>query len=123
MGLIADALRANLHTLAQSDARHLRELDQELRRARPLPDSHPPEPFSARQDVKALLGQGSFQHQTVAVLKQLCRDHSIRGFSRLKKQGLCELLEKNGVVAPPRPLENFTKKELIVLVRTLLNQT
>ena len=121
MGLIADALRANLQTVAQSDARYLRELDQELSRARTLPEGQPPE-AATRETVKALLGRGSFQHQTVAVLKQLCRDHSIRGFSKLKKQSLCELLEKNGVVPPPRPLENFSKKELIDLVQSLLQQ-
>ena len=123
MGLIADALRANLQTIARSDARQLRELDRELSTAGSKPDSGPPEFLLAGADLKALLGKGSFQHQTVAVLKQLCRKHHIRGFSKLKKNGLCALLVKHGVEPPPRPLENFTKRELTVLVNKLLGQS
>ena len=79
MGLIADALRANLQTIARSDARQLRELDRELSTAGSKPDSGPPESLSAGADLKALLGKGSFQNQTVVVLKQLCRKHLVDG--------------------------------------------
>ena len=117
MGKIAEALRTNLRTIAQSDARTLRELDQQLIKAR---EAVAPAALSTAPDVKALLGKGSFQQQTVATLKGLCRKHNITGFSKLKKADLARLLEKQGIEAPPRPLESFSKKELVALVRQLL---
>ena len=44
MGKIAEALRANLKAVAASDARSLRELDQELRSPRAPPKPTPPPP-------------------------------------------------------------------------------
>ena len=120
MGKIAEALRANLQAVAQSDARALRELDQELKAATAAIGAPAPAALSGRADVKALLGQGSFQQQTVKTLKQLCRQHQIRGFSKLKKTELCKVLTEQGITPPPRPLERFSKPELIALVRQLL---
>ena len=119
MGRIADALRATLKTVAESDARALRDLDQELRRVsdavQPTSGSLP-----GQVDVKALLGEGSFHQQTVANLKRLCKTNGITGYSKLKKAELCQALEAKGVQAPPPPLESFSKKELIGLVRQLM---
>lgn len=120
MGKIAEALRANLQAVAQSDARALRELDQELKAATAAIAAPAPAALSGRADVKALLGQGSFEQQTVKTLKQLCRQHQIRGFSKLKKTELCKVLTEQGITPPPRPLERFSKKELIALVRQLI---
>ena len=120
MGKIAEALRANLQAVAQSDARALRELDQELKAATAAIAAPAPAALSGRADVKALLGQGSFEQQTVKTLKQLCKEHQIRGFSKLKKTELCKVLTEQGITPPPRPLERFSKKELIALVRQLL---
>ena len=44
MGKIAEALRANLQSIAQSDARSLRELDQELFNAKAAARSTPTYP-------------------------------------------------------------------------------
>ena len=120
MGKIAEALRANLKAVAQSDARALRELDQELKAATASIGAPTPAALRGRADVKALLGQGSFEQQTVKTLKQLCKEHQIRGYSKLKKPELCKALADQGIAPPPRPLERFTKKELIALVRQLL---
>lgn len=120
MGKIAEALRANLQAVAQSDARALRELDQELKAATAAIAAPAPAALSGRADVKALLGQGSFEQQTVKTLKQLCRQHQIPGFSKLKKSELCKALTEQGITPPPRPLESFSKTELIALVRQLL---
>ena len=120
MGKITEALRANLQAVAQSDARALRELDQELKAATASIAAPAPAPLSGRTDVKALLGQGSFEQQTVKTLKQLCKEHQIRGFSKLKKTELCKVLTEQGITPPPRPLESFRKEELIALVRQLL---
>ena len=120
MGKIAEALRANLQAVAQSDARALRELDQELKAGTAAIGAPAPAAPSGRTDVKALLGQGSFEQQTVKTLKQLCRQHRIRGFSKLKKPELCKVLTAQGITPPPRPLERFSKTELIALVRQLL---
>jgi hypothetical protein len=69
---------------------------------------------------KALLGKGSFLKQSVASLKRLCKEHGIKGYSKLQKDALAKVLEHHGVSPPPPPLESFTKKELIALVRQLL---
>lgn len=43
---------------------------------------------------------------TIANLKQLCRDNKIKGFSKLKKAQLIQLLNNNGVNIPePAPKE------------------
>ena len=118
MGKIAEALRANLQTIAQSDARSLRELDQELFNAKAAMRSTPQ--LQGRQQLKALLGKGSFQQQTVTTLRRLCKENGIRGTSKLRKAELAARLTAEGVSPPPRPLESFTKKELIALVRQLI---
>ena len=118
MGKIAEALRANLQTIAQSDARSLRELDQELFNAKAAVRSTPQ--LQGQQQLKALLGQGSFQQQTVTTLRRLCKENGIRGTSKLRKAELAARLTAEGVTPPPRPLESFTKKELIALVRQLI---
>ena len=119
MGQIAETLRNNLRSLAESDARSLRELDQELSALRTTHAASQPE-LPKRPDVKALLGSGSFQQQTVATLKRLCKENGIKGCSKLRKAELAARLTAEGVSPPPRPLESFRKKELIALVKQLL---
>ena len=121
MGKIAEALRANLQTIAQSDARSLRELDQELFNAKAAVQSTPQ--LQGREQLKALLGKGSFQQQTVATLKRICKENGISGYSKLRKAELAARLTAEGVSPPPRPLESFSKKELIALVNQLLEGT
>ena len=120
MGKIAEALRANLQTIAQSDARSLRELDQELFNAKAAVRSTPQ--LQGQQQLKALLGQGSFQQQTVTTLRRLCKENGISGTSKLRKAELAARLTAEGVSPPPRPLESFKKDELIALVKQLLQQ-
>ena len=119
MGKIAEALRSNLRSLAESDARNLRGLDQELRALR---DTHPSEQqvLPQRPEAKALLGGGTFQQQTVAALKRICKENGIKGVSKLRKAELAARLTAEGVSPPPRPIESFSKKELITLVKQLL---
>ncbi len=117
MGKIADALRSNLQELAQSDARSLRAIDQELKAAR---DAQPPAELKASIDAKALLGSGSFKKQSVDALKKLCKANGIKGYSKLKRPELTKLLTANGVTPPPPPLESFTKKELVAMLKKVL---
>jgi hypothetical protein len=63
---------------------------------------------------------GSFEQRTRATPKGLCKQHQIPGYSKLKKDDLARFLEQHGVEPPPRPLESFSKKEMIGLVRLLL---
>ena len=119
MGRLAEALRANLKSVAASDARALRELDQELRAATSgvVPsEAH----LTGQVDAKALLGKGSFKQQTVTTLRRICKENGIKGFSKLKKADLCQTLEAQGIQAPPPPLESFSKKELVAMLKTLL---
>ena len=80
MGKIADALRSNLQELAQSDARSLRAIDQELKAAR---EAQPPAELKASIDAKALLGSGNFESKVLLHLK-LCKANGIKGYSKLK---------------------------------------
>ena len=120
MGKLAEALRSNLKSIAQSDARTLRELDQELSAATAPVGSEKQAELTGLTEVKALLGNSSFDQQTVAVLKRLCRKHGLKGYSKLKKADLAVLLSTSGVEPPPRPLESFSKKELLSLLRQIL---
>ena len=119
MGRLAEALRANLKSVAASDARALRELDQELRAATSgvVPsEAH----LTGQVDAKALLGKGSFKQQTVTTLRRICKENGIKGFSKQKKAELCKTLEAQGIQAPPPPLESFSKKELVAMLKTFL---
>ena len=118
MGRIADALRENLRTIAQSDARSLRALDQELKAATAATCPAPALP--GRDAVLALIGKGTFQQQSVATLKALCRQHGIKGYSKWKKAELARVLAEHGVEPPPRPVESFSKTELVALVKQLM---
>ena len=122
MGQIAEALRANLKAVAESDARALRDLDRELNNASMQAGSAQPAALPGQANIKALLGSGSFSSQTVSTLKGLCKEHGIKGVSRLRKAELAERLEAEGVTPPPRPLESFSKKELVSMLRTLLGE-
>ena len=119
MGKIAEALRANLRSVAESDARALRAIDFELKAATAGLEAASA-PLSGRVDRKALLGKGTFKQQTVATLKRLCKENGIRGYSKLKKADLCQALNDQGVQAPPPPLDRFSKKELVAMLKTLL---
>ncbi|SBO42630.1 Rho termination factor N-terminal domain-containing protein [Cyanobium sp. NIES-981] len=119
MGRIADALRDNLRTIAQSDARSLRALDQELQQASAAAATSA---LPGTTEVEALLGRGSFTHQTLATLKALCKEHRIKGYSRMKKADLAKLLEHHGIEPPPRPVESLKKSELVALVKQLMAQ-
>ena len=116
MGKIAEALKANLQKVAQSDARSLRQIDQELAKASSLASQSS---ISGSPPLNQLLGKGSFEKQTVKTLKSLCKENGIGPYSKLNKSGLCKLLTSNGIVAPPPPLESLTKKELINIIKSL----
>lgn len=119
MGRLAEALRANLKSVAASDARALREMDQELKAA--TSGVVPAEAqLTGQVNAKALLGKGSFKQQTVTTLRRICKENGIKGFSKKKKAELCQTLEVQGIQAPPPPLESFTKKELVAMLKTLL---
>jgi len=117
---IADLLEATSRELAGTDARVYRRVGTHLQRtAQAIEDLNSP----ARDvggSALALLGRGSFQQQSVATLKGLCKQHGIKGYSKLKKPALAAVLEQHGVEPPPRPLERFSKQELIGLIRQLI---
>jgi hypothetical protein len=117
---IADLLEQTNRELAGSDARVYRRVADHLQRSgaafEALQDSQPAEPKAH----SALLGRGSFLKQSLTSLRALCRQHGIKGTSKLQKAALAKILEEHGVTPPPPPLESFTKKELIALVRQLL---
>ena len=119
MGRLAEALRANLKSVAESDARALREIDQELKAATSgvVPSEAQ---LSGQVDAKTLLGKGTFKQQTVTTLRRICKDNGIKGFSKLKKAELCKILEDQGIQAPTPPLESFSKKELVAMLKKVM---
>ena len=119
---IADLLEATNRELAGTDARVYRRVGTHLQRTQQAINELSAPATNASSSTVALLGRGSFQQQSVATLKSLCKTHGIKGYSKLKKPALAAVLEQHGVEPPPRPLESFSKKELIGLVRQLLNQ-
>ena len=117
---VADLLEATSRELAGTDARVYRRVGTHLQRtAQAIEELSGPATAPGGQAL-ALLGRGTFQQQSVATLKGLCKQHGIKGFSKYKKADLVRVLEQHGVEPPPRPLESFSKKELIGLVRQLL---
>ncbi|EAQ76433.1 MULTISPECIES: hypothetical protein [unclassified Synechococcus] len=119
---IADLLAQTNRQLSGTDARVYRRVADHLQRSSAaLQDLQDPQP-AGNQGPKALLGKGSFLQQPSASLKRLCKAHGIKGYSKLPKAALAQLLERHGVTPPPPPLESFTKKELIALVRQMLGE-
>ena len=120
--VIADLLEQSHRELAGTGARvYCRVADHLQRSSAALHDIQDPQ-ATRTQDPKALLGKGSFLQQPAASLKRLCKAHGIKGYSKLQKAALAQLLERHGVTPPTPPLESFTKKELIALVRQLLGE-
>jgi hypothetical protein len=117
---VADLLEATTRELAGTDARVYRRVGTHLQRtAQAIEELNCPASAPGGHGL-ALLGRGSFQQQSVATLKGLCKQHGIKGFSKYKKADLARVLEQHGVEPPPRPLESFSKKELVGLVRQLM---
>jgi hypothetical protein len=87
MGKIAEALRANLRELAQTDARLLRELDGVL------PSMAQLEPKFAGELTEGLESLG------VKELKALCKERGFKGYTGLNKAALIQQLR--GGEAPP----------------------
>ena len=123
MGQIAEALRANLKAVAESDARALRDIDMELKNATTQLETTQPSSLPGQLEIKALLGKGSFSQQTVITLRRLCKEHGLKGVSKLRKAQLALRLEEAGVVPPTPPLESFTKKELVAMLKTVLGRS
>ncbi len=117
---IADLLEATNRELASTDARVYRRVEAHLQRTHAAIEELATPASPATSTALALLGQGSFLQQSVAALKGLCKSHGITGTSKLKKAELARVLELHGVEPPPRPLESFSKQELIELVRQLI---
>ena len=119
---IADLLEQSHQELAGTDARVYRRVADHLQRSSAALHDLQDTQSAGTQDLKALLGKGSFLQQSAASLKRLCKAHGIKGYSKLQKASLAELLERHGVTTQAPPLESFTKKELIALVRQLLGE-
>ncbi len=130
-GSLADLFLVASQELAKSDARLYRSVDRHLRRTRELLDreedlqgtgSQPPQ--NRRQHDRAisarlLQGEPSYERQPRACLEQLCREHGIRGYSRMNKSQLITALKAQGVAAPAIPLQAFSKRELLDLIEEL----
>lgn len=119
---IADLLEQSHRELAGTDARVYRRVGEHLQRSGEALSYLQDPPDAASSRGKALLGKGSFLKLSVAALKQLCKANGIKGYTKLKKPELAKVLERSQVEPPPPPLESFSKKELIDMVRQLMGE-
>lgn len=127
-GSLAALFMAASQQLAQSDARIYRSVDRHLRRTRELlaqedspewrqPDLKPPREIIATFHL--LQGAPSYERQPRKALELLCKEHEIRGYSRMSKALMITHLKAKGVNAPPVPLQAFSKAELLALIEHL----
>ena len=72
----------------------------------------------SRKEQAAFL-EGSFTSQSSQQLKQYCKEHGLKAYSKLNRSDLCEALRKAGVQAPPRPLEQLDQPQLVELAGKL----
>ena len=117
MGKIAEALRANLQKVAQSDARSLRELQSNLEAVEEVQVPVFTKEVTAK--IKSLLGAGTFEQQNNKVLKALCKEHGVQKYSKLKKADLVTALKGKGVQPPPRPIGSLTKAEMKTILELI----
>jgi hypothetical protein len=120
---IADLFLQANRELAKSDARIYRAVDRhliatrELLRKEELGQNDTPVFDKPYLDFTLACG---YEKQTRRSLENLCREHCIRGFSRMSKEQMIENLQAKGISAPPIPLDAYTKKELIEFLRDAL---
>lgn len=132
-GLEQQASLANLflqasRSLAHSDARLYRSVDQHLSRTREI--LRQAEAASGAKSLEKvgelpqlLLGAPSYERQTRKSLEALCRQNGVRGYSRMNKAMMIQHLQQKGVAAPPVPMEALSKAEMLSLLRDLLGTT
>lgn len=123
---LADLFLHASRSLAHSDARLYRSVDQHLSRTREIlqqaeaiGDGLPLE--SAANAPRLLLGAPSYERQTRRSLQSLCRKYGVRGYSRMSKAIMIQRLQEAGVAAPPVPMEALSKAEMLSLLRDLIN--
>ena len=123
---LADLFLHASQSLARSDARLYRSVDRHLSRSREIlrlaeaiTDELPLKP--AERSLRLLLGTPSFERQTRKSLEALCREHGVRGYSRMSKVTMIHRLQEAGVTSPPVPLEALSKAELLSMLRDFLS--
>lgn len=122
---LADLFLQASRSLAHSDARLYRSVDRHLSRTREIlrraeTFSDGPGLESAASSPRRLLGAPSYERQTRRSLEALCREHGIRGYSRMSKATMIQRLQEARVAAPPVPMEALSKAELLSLLRDFL---
>lgn len=123
---LADLFLQASRSMAHSDARLYRSVDRHLsrtreilRQAEAIADGLPLE--TAAHPTRLLLGAPSYERQTRRSLQALCREHGVRGYSRMSKTTMIQRLQESGVAAPPVPMEALSKAEMLSLLCDLLN--
>ncbi|MXW12366.1 MAG: DNA-directed RNA polymerase subunit beta'' [Synechococcus sp. SB0662_bin_45] len=75
--------------------------------------------IDSSQEKRAVFLEGSFDGQSSRQLKKYCKDNGLKAYSKLDKSALCTALKDAGVQAPPRPLEDLDKPQLVQLAHQL----
>jgi hypothetical protein len=123
---LADLFLQASRSLAHSDARLYRSVDRHLSRTREILRQAEAEtgelPLeNSASSPQLLFGAPSFERQTRKSLVTLCKQHGVRGYSRMSKAKMIQYLQQAGVVAPPLPVEALSKGEMLTLLRNLLS--
>ena len=71
------------------------------------------------KEKRAAFLEGSFADESSRQLKQYCKSHGLKAYSKLSKPALCAVLEKADVQAPPLPLEKLDQPQLVQLADKL----
>jgi hypothetical protein len=119
---LADLFLQASRSLAHSDARLYRSVDRHLSRTREILRQAETATGATPQELATpctplLLGAPSYERQTRKSLQSLCRQHGVRGYSRMSKALMIQRLQQEGVAAPPVPMEALSKAELLSLLR------
>ena len=121
---LADLFQAASQELARSDARIYRSADRHLTRMREIlrrEDADPEDTPLLKNSDQVLQGPPSYERQTRKSLESLCREHGVRGYSRMTKNDMISRLKEQGVEEPPTPIEAFSKAELISLLQDVVS--
>lgn len=122
---IADLFLAASQELAASDARLYRSLDRHLKRTRELLDRENDQSVGltlSSKDNCVISVMPSYDRQTRRSLQDLCRQHGIKGYSKMTKKAMIDCLIEKGINAPQVPLEALSKAELIDALRRIIQQ-
>jgi hypothetical protein len=116
LGSHARSLEAHLVKQEQFLADRVNTLEKATREQLLLPSAYESELETA---LEPLL-RPSYRKLTTREMQKICKNSGIRGYSRLKRHQLEQLLLENGVQGPVKCVQDLTREELERIVQALM---